>query len=442
MQTLGQHPDILRPPSAPGINPVAASFVLMMLMSTYDKSGVAIGLGGHSVSITVYKLVFVALALWVAAEFLLRPVLTRERIDRRLMKLIVAFVFVQTMASLVGSLLTSGSVPLTAEIYYFIQRAHLLFIPLIALRLRLSHRLVLAFFMGAVLIHYAFIALQFVSPGTYDAFSQSIADPLRRDNSLGWTGGSLDFVGLQTTSNYGAFAAALGLLALALRPRNRLKRCVIRAMGGCAVVIAVLSPSRATFLMTMVALLVYWMKARAFSKLQVSLGVVAIIAVIASGALFNQVKLPQVGAIHAFVDPERSTAGGSTFGKLLILENSIEIVARSPVFGWGQRRFDDLAAAQGIEGLSEFTHFYFLSVLLSSGVVGFLAYMAVTIAIARALWRRKERDYAAMCAVFIGFSLYGFLYDAGHLDVFACFSGVAAYWALRSVTQVTPSFRA
>jgi hypothetical protein len=58
--------------------------------------------------------------------------------------------------------------------------------------------------------------------------------------------------------------------------------------------------------------------------------------------------------------------------------------------------------------------------------------MALTIGIVRALWRRKERDYAVICGVFLGVSLYGFLYDAGHLDVFACFNGVAAYWALRA----------
>ena len=68
----------------------------------------------------------------------------RVAIDRGLLKLIVAFVLVQTWASLVGGLITPGGIPVSAEIYYFIQRAHFLFIPLIALELRLSHRLVLS----------------------------------------------------------------------------------------------------------------------------------------------------------------------------------------------------------------------------------------------------------------------------------------------------------
>jgi len=369
----------------------------------------------------------------VVAELLLRRVLTRVKIDRGLLKLIVAFVLVQTLSSLLGGLITPGGIPVSAEIYYFIQRAHFLFIPLIALKLRLSHRSVLALLVGAVLIHYVFVALQFVSPSTYDAFSQSVADPLRRDNSLGWTGESLDFVGLQRTSNYGAFAAALGLLALAFRPKNRPVRYLTRTVGWLAVTVAVLSPSRAVFIMTMAALLVYWKKTGVLSKLQLSLGVVAVAAVVGSGALVDQMKLPEVGALYAFVAPERVDPGGSNYGKLLVLENSPAMVARSPVFGWGQRRFADIASQGFTEELPEISHFYFLSVLLSSGVIGFLAQMALTIGIVRALWRRKERDYAVICGAFLGVSLYGFLYDAGHLDVFACFNGTAAYWALRSV---------
>src|SRR2546429_6688519 len=180
----------------------------MMLMSSYDKSGIALGIGGRGVSVTIYKLIFVVLTFWVVASLLMRRTPARVAIDRGLLKLIVTFVLVQTWASLVGGLITPGGIPVSAEIYYFIQRAHFLFIPLIALELRLSHRLVLALLVGAVLIHYAFIALQFASPGTYNAFAQSVADPLRQDNSLGWTGEPLDFLGLQRTSNFEAFAAA------------------------------------------------------------------------------------------------------------------------------------------------------------------------------------------------------------------------------------------
>lgn len=396
MRTLVGHSDALRARAASAINPVVGLFALMMLMSTYDKSGVAVGLGGRDVSITLYKLIFVALALWMVAELLLRRFLTRVKIDRGLLKLIVAFVLVQTAASLIGGLLTPGEIPLSAEMYYFIQRAHFLFIPLIALKLRLSHRSVLALLIGAVLIHYAFIALQFVSPSTYAAFSQSVADPLRRDNSLGWTGESLDFIGLQTTGNYGTFAAALGFLALAFRSRNLPVRHLMHTMGWFAIAVAVLSPSRAVFIMTMTALLVFWMKTGVLSKLQASLvgvavaAVAGLVTVVGSEAVLDQFKLPEVGAVYAFVDPERGAAGGSTYGKLIILQRSPEMVARSPVFGWGQRRFLDIAEVQGVgEDIPEFSHFYVLSMLLSSGVVGLLAYLFVTVGIARALWRGR-----------------------------------------------------
>jgi O-antigen ligase len=185
--------------------------------------------------------------------------------------------------------------------------------------------------------------------------------------------------------------------------------------------------------MTMAALLIAGMKTRVLSKLQMVLATVVVAAVVASGVLSDMVELPEIGAVYALLGAERDVAGGSNYGKLVILENSPAMVARSPVFGWGQRRFADIAGQGFAEELPDFSHFYFLTVLLSSGVVGFLAQLAVSIAIARALWRRRQRDYAVMCAVFVAVGLYGFLYDAGHLDVFASFNGVAAYWALRSV---------
>jgi O-antigen ligase/polysaccharide polymerase Wzy-like membrane protein len=440
VQALAEYPGAVRSRTTGAINPFGGLFVLMMLMSTYDKSGLALPFGGRDVSLTAYKLIFIALALWVTADLLIRPLPARVRVDHGLLKLVIAFVFLQTAASLLGGLIAPGGFPISAEIYYFIQRAHFLFIPLFALKLRLSPRSVLGLLLGAALIHYAFVALQFISPSTYSEFAQSVADPLRRDNALGWSGETLDFIGLQTTSNYGAFAAAFGFLALAFRARNPLARYATWAMGWLAAVMAVLSPSRAVFIMMVITLLVFLMRTRALSKLQLSVGVILVGAIVGGAMLLGQPELPQIGAVYAFVDPERSAVWGSDVGKLIILESSPEMVARSPVFGWGQGRFTDIADAQGLGGIvAEYSHFHILSVLLSSGVVGLLAEIAVTVGIARALWRRKERAYAVMAAIFIGVSLYGLLYDAGHLDIFACFNGTAAYWALRSVSPRPPS---
>src|SRR5437016_4299486 len=437
-QALAENVDTLRPRTARAISPFGGLFILMMLVSTYDKSGIPIGIGGRVVSVTIYKLMFVVLALSAVADLLMRRPPARVAIDRGLLKLIVAFVLVQTWASLVGGLITPGGIPVSAEIYYFIQRAHLVFIPLIALKVRLSPRSVLVLFFGAVLIHYAFVALQFISSSAYGAFVEAVADPLRRDNSLGWTGESVDFIGLQRTGHYGAFVAAFGLLALGFCPRRRHARRLVYAVAWLAVTMAVLFSSRAVFIMATTGLLVFWMKTKVLSKLQISLALGALATVVVGGILFDELELSKVPALYAFVDPERNAEGGE--GKLLILANSPHMVARSPVFGWGQRRFADIADTQGLgDVVAEVSHFYFLSVLLSSGVIGLLAEIAATVAIARALWRRKEREYAIMCAVFVGVGIHSLLYDAGHLDVFACFNGTAAYWALRSVGPKTPN---
>src|SRR5712692_4023208 len=111
MQALAKHPAAIRSSTTTATSPFGGLFVIMMLMSTYDKSGIAIGLGGRVVSVTIYKLIFVVLALWTVASLLMRRSPARVAIDRGLLKLIVAFVVVQTWASLVGGLITPGGIP-------------------------------------------------------------------------------------------------------------------------------------------------------------------------------------------------------------------------------------------------------------------------------------------------------------------------------------------
>jgi len=51
----------------------------------------------------------------------------------------------------------------------------------------------------------------------------------------------------------------------------------------------------------------------------------------------------------------------------------------------------------------------------------------------RSLLRQRDREYSIVCGLFIGLGFYNVVYDAGGLDLFACFNGVAAYYALVSI---------
>jgi hypothetical protein len=387
-------------------------------------------------------------------DLLLRPIKNQVGIDHRLYWLIIAFIVIQTVSSLIGLFVAPGRVIPTSEIYYLIQRSSFLMIPLLALRYNLSPQSVLKVFMGAVFIHYVFIAFQFVSPDGYGAFVEYVNDPFRGvDSSRGWSREtmSLNFVGIQRTANYGTFAAAFGLLMLAFTPNHWLGWFLKQTVVFLSLFMVLSAPSRATFLMTMIALLIFCKQTWLSSNLK-ELGVVFVATIVASqiaisaftqapstltstqppSTLTSRVKTAPV--VHSFVDPAKRS---SNEGKLMILKASPKLIAKSPFFGWGQRRFTEVTrVALGSDaGLPEYTHFFVLTTILSSGLIGLMAYIAVFAGIARALWRRKEQDYGIVAGMFIGLGVYNIVYDAGHLDLFACFNGIAAYYALRS--QVT-----
>ena len=80
----------------------------------------------------------------------------------------------------------------------------------------------LKWLLTAVTIHLMFICLQFGSKDAYCAIIAALYDSARGDNAMlwCWAPASLAFLGLQNTHNYGAFAAAFGLLALGIKPTN------------------------------------------------------------------------------------------------------------------------------------------------------------------------------------------------------------------------------
>lgn len=409
-------------------DPFKVLFVCLILSSVYEKSGIMVDLGGRDISISIYKLLFIILVTFYAVDPFKQSSKVMVEFDRKLYRLLMTFVVVETIASLLGSFVTSGSIRLSSEIYYLIQRSMFLFIPLFGLRYNMPPKTILKVFMGAVLIHDFFIGLQFIVPGVYASFVEYVFDPLRQDNVFKWDGKSLNFYGLQRTSNYGTFVAAFGLLILGFKPTWSSGRILAQSVAILSILITILGPSRSVFVMVMIALLLFCWRTRAFSNVSALLVLFGLATILLLLFLLGLLRFEHFSSLYAFFDPERE---GSNIGKLMIAQYGLQLFVQSPIVGWGQQRFADISAPLGntLYYTSE-THSHLLSIILSSGLIGLIAYLAVFLGIAKKLWQRKDRDYVVMCAMFIGLGVYSIIYDAGALDMFACFTGIAAYYAL------------
>lgn len=403
------------------------AFALLILLCSYDKSGVE--LSGTSVS--YYKLFFFfILALYLLDRFSKRA-MPREFWKTGPLPWIVGFIVIQTIASLMGALMWPEPWSAGSEVYYLIQRSMFLAIPLFAIKWDIPPRTVFKLFAGALSIHYAFVALQFLDPGAYSAFVEFVYDPLRTDNSLGWSVRTYDFFGLQHNGSYGAFVSAFGVLFIAFTsPRSRPKRMVAWGVVLFAMIVALTAASRSTFIMTSVAVLLYvWKTSQvAGGRLYVALATAAVVLATLLGN--GTITWSTFGSLDAFTNEERAA---SAEGKLEILSLGTILVPMSPLVGFGQRRFTDLTAPLAATNDPRYkleSHSQVLSTMLSSGLIGVLAYLGAFIAIVRALWGRRERDAAIVCAMFVGMNVYNLTYDTGGLDFFACFNGLVAYYAV------------
>lgn len=411
-------------------------FSLLILSSTFDKFGVLIELGSNTISLPVYKVIFIAiLLLYLIDFFTIHSSPNNVEIDLVLYRLIFGFVAVQTIASLIGGIITPGAVPISSEIFYFIQRSSFLFIPLFALRCNMSPKKLLALFSGAILIHLLAICFQFLFPDAYISFVQSFYNPIRPDNTLLWDGSSLAFLGLQRTSNYGVFVASFGLLMLGFTPVSLSGRLLVWMSAILSVFFAAFGYSRACILMVMTVLIVNsWRHMRHLTYVK-SFVMAMLFSFVLLLSLTDSIGIviplfENVPSIEAFFSPEKV---GSTLGKIRIIEIATDLFLQSPIVGWGQKKFMATSFLYGnySQGLSE-THSFILSTIITTGLIGLIAYIVLFIWITKALWQKMSKDYVIVCSMFIGLGLYNIVYDAGALDVFVCFNGIAAYFALQS----------
>jgi len=444
------------------MGPVQFLFLLLLLICTYEKSGIIVALGSRSISMAFGKFIWFAMIVLYAID----PVVTRRSFHKQvdfnypLYRLFVVLVVVQTCASLFGLIVAPGKINISSEMYYFIQRAGVLVIPLLALRYHVSRKTVLKFFLISVVIHYIFIVLQFVSPSSYGSFVHAVNNPLRLDNSLGWgTSGALSwaFVGLQRTSNYGGFAAVFGLLALGFSSHKLSYKLLKWVMVFMAIFVALMGFSRSVLIMMIIALIVYAKQRSLFSRISTYTKIVflVVVGIVLFSLNLVTLEVKQVASINGFYDYDGpgpyANVGkrSSDIGKLALAKYGLRLFAQSPIVGWGQRRLGDIAIANSfsrdemdaIGGPNGQTHSYNLTLLLSTGLIGFIAYWILSLRILKILWKNHNRDYAIVCGLFAGLIVYNILYDAGSLEVFMCFNGVAAYYALTSCGIYRPKLK-
>src|SRR4030042_2608532 len=321
-------------------------FVLLILSCVYDKSGLLLGIGGKTVSISFYKIIYLVLVYPYVIYLLHKGKISYPNyFDQKLYRVIWIVVLGQTGASLLGSMFTYGKIILSSEIYYLIQRSGALMIPLWALRYRLSPKSVLKWFLAAILIHYLFIILQIVYPEAYAAFVPYVSDPLRPDNSLGWMGESWGFIGLQRTQNYGNFVAAFILLMLGFTSTKKAGKVCILTIVVLYLNYVLFYSSRGVLIMAFTTIFVFIWKNNIFSKTQSYIYWITIFVIVVCGHSLLEIRnIDDFGAAKRFISPD---AAGANVGKLAIIDYSLQLFIQSPITGWGAQRFADITASLG-----------------------------------------------------------------------------------------------
>lgn len=411
---------------------ISSLFVLLILTCIYDKSGVLITLGGRIVSISIYKVLFVFLILWYLYDILLHKQSREDFFNYKLYRIICLSVLLQTLISFSGGFFIADSLNYSSEVFYLIERLNIVFIPLLSLKFQIPPRNLAFTFFIAIIIHYLFIALQFINPGAYFYFIDSVNQAVRPDNAILWDGRSLAFIGLLRTSNYGTFACVFGFLVFAFRSRSILGNVFYYLIIISMFFIVLTGGSRASLIFLFAAMLAAALKTKYSlhkNNAYTYYSILLLISILFYVYIYENIEA--LASIFRFIDPE---AEGSNMGKIANIDYSLQLFYASPFIGWGQQPFGYLSYFLGNTTLSvSYVHLHYFGILISMGFLGFIIYMATIILIGKSLWKKRGELYVAVFSLYLGLCIYNIFYDAAGLDVFSCFYGVASYCALYSV---------
>lgn len=406
-------------------------FPLLMLCSVYDKSGLVFSFSGKTISISFFKTLLILIVLISIFDFK-RGI--RNKIKQNANKKYYVrygiLLILWTFSSFLGGVYTPGNIPITSEIYYFLQRVTYIIIPIIALKYRISTDRLLKFFIYGLFIHFLFVSLQYISTNTYFNFAHYVSDYIRKDNSFIWDGKSIAIFGLQRTSHYGSLVVVFALLALNLRPRFFTGKFLIYIFILTSTCLILFSGTRSVLIMLITSYLIYLYKTGRFKRLKNWIGLIWLLVIGVMFIAYFSLALQDFSSVYRFISTDST---GSDYGKRMIIQYATQLFKDSPFWGWGQKNFAYITYDYGNRLISTSeVHFYYINILIKSGLVGLIANLIIIFTIIKALWNRKDHNAILVCSLYVGLCVYGVVYDAGGLDIFACFNGIAACFALET----------
>lgn len=400
--------------------------IFLIFISSYDKSGLPINLFGSTTVVSYYKILILIFALNIVHIFFLYKHKLQVLLDSRLFKVVLFFIFGQTLVSYLGTVFATGKMFQQSDIYYFMQKLSLIVIPVYAYLHRISPKTILLYFILGIFFHDISFVLQYLSPGIYLNLISSVSNLM--DNSLTeWDGVKFGIIGLQRTANYGAFVSSLGILSFPFLSGNlQLKKILYYFIFSISILATLVGGSRSVLLMIAVTVLVLVFRNKLYKKK--SFYVVSLAVFILFGVL-NIVNLENLTSINRITNEESE---GSNIGHFVAANYALQLFSSSPLVGWGNTKFAELSSKQlgnTAQSTSE-THSYILSTLVSSGIIGLILYIIYFVAIVKEMFHFNDSTANIIIATFIGLGFYNIIYDVGGLDFFSCFLGVVTYYAI------------
>ncbi|WP_018876019.1 O-antigen ligase family protein [Thioalkalivibrio sp. ALE31] len=192
------------------------------------------------------------------------------------------------------------------------------------------------------------------------------------------------------------------------------------------IVAILLSGSRAAMVATLIVLFVYGLFLVGYYQLRMRT-VSAFLSILVLGIVVALWVSPETRDRLAVVSKASELSieaiDEATAKRGTIWFASWRVAMDEPILGVGVRGVEPVAEARGYTDMAfAHIHLYFLDVLVSTGIVGLVAYMGVLLAILLALWRRARRSERDLLP----------LYVVGGVAIFVALNPVNVHWTIYS----------
>ncbi|WP_028485007.1 O-antigen ligase [Thioalkalivibrio sp. ALE17] len=192
------------------------------------------------------------------------------------------------------------------------------------------------------------------------------------------------------------------------------------------IVAILLSGSRAAMVATLIVLFVYGLFLVGYYQLRMRT-VSAFLSILVLGIVVALWASPETRDRLAVVSKASELSieaiDEATARRGTIWLASWRVAMDEPILGVGVRGVEPVAEARGYTDMAfAHIHLYFLDVLVSTGIVGLVAYMGMLLAILLALWRRARRSERDLLP----------LYVVGGVAIFVALNPVNVHWTIYS----------